>query len=301
MGEISQEAFRFLRGYIEQECGIALNADKQFLVETRLRDVLREEGVPDYMTLYLKARDESSNRIRNRIVDAMTTNETLWFRDGAPFKVFEEVLLPVYEEEIREGRRKEIRVWSSACSTGQEPYSMALSFLERARNSEVLDIGHLKILGTDISDQSLAQAREGVYSGFAMERGLPDALRHLNFQQEGRNWRLAPEIREMVTFRNFNLQDSFSMLGTFDIVLTRYVALYFSQEFKRALFRKIHRLLYPKGHLFLGGSETLGDNTEGFQQLSHGRQIYYSVQTPQPMSGLPALDLVTADSGPEEC
>ncbi len=292
MGEISKEAFRFLREYIQRECGIALNEEKQYLVETRLRDLLQEEGISDYMTLYLKARDERGHRLRNKIIDAMTTNETLWFRDNAPFKVFEEVLLPKFEAEIREGKRRRIRVWSSACSTGQEPYSLVMQYIESARRSTVLGDEHLEVLATDISESAVKQAREGLYNSFALDRGLPDDLRRRYFEREGRKWRLSSELRDRIEFRQFNLQDSFALLGNFDIVLTRYVAIYFSDDFKAELFKKIQRLLQPEGHLFLGSSETLGNNAAGYEQVSHGRFLYYRSQPLSPGGMLGERNLV---------
>lgn len=300
MGEISKEAFRFLRDYIERECGIALSEDKQYLVETRLKDLLQNEGIPDHMSLYLKARDERGHRLRNRIIDAMTTNETLWFRDNAPFAVFEEVLLPKFEQEIREGKRRRIRVWSSACSTGQEPYSLVMKYIEKARLSTVLGDEHLEVIATDISESAVNQAREGLYNSFALDRGLPDDLRRRYFEREGRLWRLSDELRDRVEFRQFNLQDSFGLLGSFDIVLTRYVAIYFSDQFKAELFKKIQKLLQPSGHLFLGSSETLGSNSAGYDQLSHGRFLYYRAQPTNSFAGLGGGSLVGAGSAGNE-
>jgi chemotaxis protein methyltransferase CheR len=279
VGEISTEAFRFLRQYIETECGISLSEDKQYLVETRLKGLMQDEGISDYMALYLRARDERNHRLRDRIIDAMTTNETLWYRGMAPFKVFSEVLLPRFEQEIREGKRRQIRIWSAACSTGQEPYSMVLAYLEYARRSTVLNETHLEVLATDISESSIKQAREGLYNSFALDRGLPEDQRLHFFLREGRHWRLDEDIRKRVNFRLFNLQDSFGALGRFDIVMARYVAIYFSDDFKRDLFAKINRTLNPGGSFFLGSSETLGSNSNNFQQQSHGRYLYYETAT----------------------
>ncbi len=288
------EAFRFLRKFIESECGIALSEDKQYLVETRLKGLIQDEGISDYMALYLKARDEKSHRLRDRIIDAMTTNETLWYRDQAPFKVFSEVLLPQFEEEIREGKRRQIRIWSAACSTGQEPYSMVLAYLDYARRSTTLDETHLQVLATDISESSVKQAREGLYNSFALDRGLPEDQRRHYFLREGRHWRLDEDIRRRVNFRIMNLQDSFAGLGSFDIVLARYVAIYFSDDFKQELFAKINRSLKPGGHFFLGSSETLGQNANKFKQLSHGRFLYYQTDNNSGEPGEIAADLVGA-------
>ncbi len=296
MSGISIEAFRFLQKFIESECGIALSEDKQYLVETRLKGLIQDEGISDYMALYLKARDERSHRLRDRIIDAMTTNETLWYRDQAPFQVFSEVLLPQYEQEVREGKRREIRIWSAACSTGQEPYSMVLAYLDFARRSTTLDETHLQVLATDISESSVKQAKEGLYNSFALDRGLPDDQRRHFFLREGRRWRLDEDIRRRVNFRTMNLQDSFAGLGKFDIVLARYVAIYFSDEFKRELFSKINRSLKPGGHFFLGSSETLGLNSSKFNQRSHGRFLYYQTDDDSGKPGETEAGLVGAGS-----
>ncbi len=157
---------------------------------------------------------------------------------------------------------------------------MVLSYLDYARRSTTLDETHFEILATDISASSIKQANEGLYNSFALDRGLPDEQRRHFFLREGRHWRLDEDIRKRVTFREFNLQDSFAGLGRFDIVLARYVAIYFSDEFKRDLFAKINRALVPGGCFFLGSSETLGLNAINFSQQSHGRYLYYQTKAP---------------------
>lgn len=282
MSAISREGFRLLRDYVRDECGIEIGEERHYLIETRLRDLLRDEGFENALALLARVREERGNRLRDRIVEALTTQETSWFRDEAPFRVFEEVLLPHFEREAREGRRERLRVWSAACSTGQEPYSLAMSFAERARESEALDGIELEVLATDVSETALRQAREGLYGDFALERGLPDAMRRRYFRREGRRWRLDPAIRDRVQFRSLNLLDPIDPAQKFDVVFARYVALYFAPAVKHALFARLNQALVSGGHLFLGSSETLGESAQGFRQLDHGRALYYRSMTQSP-------------------
>lgn len=277
-GAITPRAFQLLRDYVERECGISLDATKHYLVESRLRDLLREEGCDSYEELHTAAQADPTGRLRDRIVDALTTNETLWFRDESPFAVFQELLLPRYAEEIRAGRRQRIRVWSAAASTGQEAYSIAIKYHEYMRTQTLLKPQHLSILGTDISPSAIAAAKAARYNGIAVDRGLNDELRQRYFRRDGRHWVLNSQIRECVQFKRFNLQESFASLGRFDIVLLRYVAIYFSDSFKAQLYEKVKRVLAPGGVLFLGASETLGRHGVGFEVRDHGRGLYYQVR-----------------------
>lgn len=255
--------------------GIALGDDKRYLIETRLNPIVRSEGCSGWSDLLDKARRDKSNRIHDLIVDAMTTNETLWFRDQGPFIALREKLLPQYADEIRRNKRDRVRIWSSACSTGQEPYSVMITALEYIRTQTSLKAEHIEILASDISDTALAEARAGRYNSVAMSRGLSTEVRNRYFIEDGRHWVVKPELKERITFRKFNLQDTFSLLGEFDVILNRYVSIYFSDEFKRRLYAKIHGSLRPNGHLFLGSSETIDGYSDDFVTLRHGRAVYY--------------------------
>ena len=267
--------FRLLREYIREECGITLGPDKQYLVESRLGGLLDELDCRSFADLHRRAVEDTTRRVRDRIVDAMTTNETLWFRDGEPFRVLRERLFPRWSEEVRAGRRERIRIWCAACSTGQEPYSIAITWLEYCRQNPDAPREALAILGTDISETALAQAQEGLYNGVEMERGLEPAIRERWFTREGRNWRIRDEVRAYVTWRRFNLQDGFAPLGTFTSVFLRYVAIYFDADFKRDLFRRIAAVLEPGGVLFLGASESLAGHGSEFETVRDGRATWY--------------------------
>ncbi|MCP4550124.1 MAG: protein-glutamate O-methyltransferase CheR [bacterium] len=278
--KITEDAYKFLRAYIEKECGISLADNKQYLVETRLRDLVASEKCNSYMDLYLKVSTDKSHRLRDVIVDAMTTNETLWFRDGGPFRVFREVLLPQYAEEVRQGKRRKLRIWSAASSTGQEAFSMVMTALEFMRTQTALKPEMFEILGTDISHPALQTARSASYNGIQVDRGLPPEFKERYFEQQGRNWILSNKVKDLVDFKFMNLQDSFGLIGTFDIILVRYVAIYFSDEFKHELFNKVWRALNPNGTMFLGSSETIDHYSDNFKIRHHNSDMYYESKAP---------------------
>ncbi len=273
--KLDDHEFRLLREYIRDECGITLGPDKKYLVESRLGGLLGELECRSFADLHRKAVEDRTRRVRDRIVDAMTTNETLWFRDGEPFRVLRERLFPAWCEEIRAGKRERIRTWCAACSTGQEPYSIAITWLEYCRLNPEAPREALAILATDISESALAQAEAGAYNAVEMERGLDPAVRDRWFTREGRNWRIKDEVRAFVTFRRFNLQDSLAPLGSFTAVFLRYVAIYFDTPFKRDLFDRIARALEPGGVLFLGASESLAGHSDAFETVQEGRAVWY--------------------------
>jgi chemotaxis protein methyltransferase CheR len=272
---ITSREFDLIRTFIAKETGISLAEDKVYLVETRLREIMRDEGLADFSALHEALQSPLKKTLRERVLDAMTTNETLWFRDKLPFEVFQDHLLPAYAAEIRQGQRRKIRIWSAACSTGQEPYSLAMCFLEAARRLPELNLGQLEILATDYSDKALARAREGFYGSMAMSRGLPPGFQEKYFTLVDGQFRVSRELQERIVFQKFNLQDSFAMMGTFDIILTRYVLIYFDDDFKREVLGKAHGALAQGGVLFLGSSESLPEGTTGYSLVRAGRATYY--------------------------
>jgi chemotaxis protein methyltransferase CheR len=273
---ISQVEFKLLRDLIEQACGIALGQEKAYLVETRLMGLMAETGCADYSSFYRRVAGSRDPLLRDRIVDAITTNETLWFRDGHPFAILRDKLLPGLARELLAGSRFRIRLWSAASSTGQEAYSIAMTVLEFCRNDTRLRPDQFEILATDISPTALALARNGRYDEAAMIRGLPREYRDRYFGQDGRLWTVNEEVRRLVSFRRFNLQEPLEPLGHFDVVFLRYVSIYFSEEFKRRLYQGILRLLAPEGHLIISAVESLRGLCDDLAQASHAGGIYYS-------------------------
>lgn len=273
-----------MRRYVESETGISLGDEKRYLLETRLAPVMRSEECRDWAELLQRARGDATRRIRDLIVDAMTTNETLWFRDGGPFEILRNKLLPRWADEIRRGKREKVRVWCAACSTGQEPYSVMITAQEYARTQSALGSDDVEILATDISDTALTEARLGCYNSVAMSRGLGREIRDRYFREKGRSWEIMPEVRRGVTFAKRNLQDSFALLGTFDLVMLRYVAIYFSDDFKRELYGRLRSALAPGGVLMLGSSESLEGYSSDYVSLRQGRTVYYQTASAAPLA-----------------
>ncbi|MBM4129462.1 protein-glutamate O-methyltransferase CheR [bacterium] len=310
---ISTREFDRIRDFLQRETSISLTDDKAYLVETRLSEIMKVNGLADYGALLRALQADLPRGVRDAVIDAMTTNETLWFRDSAPFDAFRDHLLPAWAGEIAAGRRQKIRIWSAACSTGQEPYSLAMVYHETARRFPALKPENLDILATDLSDSALAAAKAGVYGGMAIQRGLSAELleRWFTPAADGRH-EVRREIRDRVVYRKFNLRDSFIMMGTFDLILTRYVLIYFQDDFKREVLRKAHGALDKGGVLFLGASESLPDGTPGFALVRRGRATWYQkagepagsggappavAATPTPAPAGPAAPL-TPDAAP---
>jgi chemotaxis protein methyltransferase CheR len=277
--QIAATEFEQMRTFIEESCGIALGEDKAYLVENRLARLLLETGCESYSEFLAKARSDDNHSLRDKIIDAMTTNETLWFRDEAPYAALRELWLPRFNSRLRAGQQGRLHIWSAACSTGQEPYSIAITLLEFARaNPQAASLpGQAEIIATDISSSALALAKLARYNQLAMSRGMPPELQERYFTQQGRVWQLSPEVKKLVEFKRFNLQDPLPQLGRFDIIFLRNVAIYFKPGFKRALYSRLHSALRPGGILVLGAAETLAGLHSGFQAHSHGRAVFHSV------------------------
>jgi chemotaxis protein methyltransferase CheR len=230
--------------------------------------------------LYRMLNKQQDAGLAEKIIDAITTNETLWFRDKTPWITLEEVLLPAYINEIRSGQRSKVRIWSAACSSGQEPYSIAMCIDRYLKRSRVQDVtlAHFEILATDISSTVLTLARMGKYDTISMSRGLDQEYRDTYFQQEGRIWKLAEVVKDAVAFRQFNLQNSFIGLGKFDAVFCRYVTIYFSEKFKKTVFSKIANSLTEQGVLFIGNSEIFFDYKENYEMRQYKNGAFFRVR-----------------------
>jgi chemotaxis protein methyltransferase CheR len=274
MSPTRSAGYRLLRDYVRNDCGLSLSMAKLHVAEARLRDLLRAEGLDDLGQLALRARAETDQRLRRRVIAAMCTGETRWLRNEAAFRLFTETLLPAWEEELRQGRRERIRVWSAACATGQEADSLALAFVEHARRSPVLELEHLELLATDVDEGAVNQARQGLFPDFAMEE-LDSDLRERYFRREDRRWRLDAVVRDRVRVESFNLQDDVTGLGPFDLVLVRNAAAFFTDAFRRDLFARLRAVLAPGGRLLLGATETLGMAAAGWEPVDDGPGVSY--------------------------
>lgn len=220
---------------------------------------MNESGFPTYDAFFCAA--EENPCLMERIIDAITTNETLWFRDQSPWLIFERILIPQYVRLLRQKERTKVRIWSAGCSTGQEPFSIAMcidSYLAR-NNITDISLGAFEILASDISRSALASAQAGQYDGIAMTRGLNERYRNLYFKCNNGFWKLEDRIRNAVTFKSFNLQHDFYGLGDFDCILCRYTLIYFSDRLKKQVLSKIYRHLRENGVLLIGSSELIMD------------------------------------------
>jgi len=275
---LTQQEFDLLQAYIEKESSIKLDPDKTYLLESRLRPLLAEFDCKSYGDLYRLTglADVRASQVRGKIVDAITTQETLWFRDGAPFTILRDVFLPEMARQVAQGKPK-VRIWSAASSTGQEAYSIAMTIEEYcALNSEApMRPTHFEIIGTDISTKAVSAARAGSYDNLSMNRGMSDAMRDRYFTQEGNRWMVNAQLKRTIEFQQFNLMSDFSGLGTFDVIFCRNVAIYFSHDFKVDLFRRMRKALRPGGLFFLGTSETLTYYNSGFESRDYQNHTYY--------------------------
>ena len=225
--------------------------------------------MPDYCA---RAQSDSSRALERRIVDAITTNETLFFRDGAPFDLLRHKIIPeLIDRRARTGAAR-IRIWSAACSTGQELYSIAIMLKELLGDTERYGI---RLLGTDISDDAVGRASRGLFSQIEIARGLSDAQRTRYFMPAAGGWQIRDEIRAMASFKQLNLMKDFSSLGAFDVIFCRNVAIYFNEGDKVSLFGRIERALEPHGCLVVGSMESLATTCPGFESKRHLRSVFY--------------------------
>ncbi len=248
---ISTGDLAFIQQFVLLRTGIHLTPEKQYLVEMRLDPVIRELQLPTFEALTARLR-QSDPAVSTAAIDAITTNETLFFRDKTPFELFEKMIMPkLIEARAAKGR---IRIWCAACSSGQEPYSLAMMLDQMGSRLGGLSV---EIIATDISERILNQAREGSYSQFEVQRGLPIRMLLKHFTQEGARWRISRSIIERVQFRSLNLLHSFQSLGAFDLVMCRNVLIYFAEATKRDVLQRLAAVMAPDGYLMLGGAETV--------------------------------------------
>lgn len=262
--------FDTIAGLLKQRSGLSIGFDKIYLLETRLAAVLKRENLRDLSALAARLRRPGNDLLAAEIVEAMTTNETLFFRDHKPFAHLRGVELPRLLK--ARGVGETLRFWSAAASSGQEAYSMAM-LLEELRGQ----IGERKIeiVGTDIAREPLKRAREGLYSQFEVQRGLPVQMLVKHFKKEGAGWRISAALREVVHFREWNLLSDLRPLGKFDVVFCRNVLIYFDQPTKARVLEAIAEQMAPDGVLFLGGAETVLGITDRFAPLREVQGAYY--------------------------
>jgi chemotaxis protein methyltransferase CheR len=261
--------FDFLRASLKQRSGLVLSADKQYLLESRLLPVARKAGFDRLAGLIGALKNGNAEALMTAVVEAMTTNESFFFRDKVPFDNFRMMVLPSLQVARRHSHA--IRIWCTAASTGQEPYSLAMAL--REMNGAFAD-WRIEVIATDISTSVLEKARQGLYSQFEVQRGLPIRLLIKYFNQSGEMWQIAPEIRAMVKYRQLNLLSDFSDLGTFDLVFCRNVLIYFDQETKVDVLDRLAEVVADDGFLVLGAAETVVGLTDSFRVYPQARGLY---------------------------
>lgn len=261
--------FQVIAQLVKQRSGLALTEDKMYLVESRLMPVAQRHGLGDLARLVQRVRTPGADAVIADVVEAMTTNETFFFRDKTPFDHFEKVILPSLIP--ARAAQKSLRIWCAAASTGQEPYSLAMIIKEKFPQ---LKDWKIDIIGTDISKEVLAKARAGNYTQFEVQRGLPIQLLIKYFKQEGQNWNISDDIKKMVQYRSFNLLDGFLSLGNFDVVFCRNVLIYFDRDTKADVLKRIAERLSGDGFLLLGAAETVIGVSDRYQPAADARGLY---------------------------
>jgi chemotaxis protein methyltransferase CheR len=261
--------YDYLRKLLKDRSGLMLSTEKHYLVESRLLPLARKAGLTTLTELIQKLRAPNAEKLIVDVVEAMTTNESFFFRDKLPFEHFQNFIMPALL--ATRARQKRIRIWCAAAATGQEPYSLAMVLKEMSKQIEGFRI---EIIGTDISTEVLEKAKAGIYSQFEVQRGLPIQLLIKNFTQVGEMWQIASDVRAMVQFRPLNLLRDFSNLGMMDVVYCRNVLIYFEQATKIDVIDRIAKLTAPDGFLSLGAAETVVGLTDSFKAVTGRRGIY---------------------------
>ena len=271
--------FDLLCRMLKERSGLVLTRDKAYLLESRLLPVARKRSMKSLDDLIAALRGRPESELVRDVVEAMTTNESFFFRDTKPFDQFRNFILP----QLIKARaiKKSIRIWSAACSSGQEPYSLAMILSEEKVK---LPGWQLEIVASDLSTEILEKAQAGQYSQFEVQRGLPIQLLVKYFKQQGDRWQIDPAIRAMVKFRCLNLLEDFTHHGQFDVIFCRNVLIYFDQATKTMVLERVARILPQDGYLYLGGAETVIGITDKFQSLADQRGIYCPVLSASAMA-----------------
>jgi chemotaxis protein methyltransferase CheR len=281
---VTPQDFDYLRQLLRQRSGLVLSAEKQYLAESRLLPVARKHGLSSLAELVGKLKAAATAPLSVEVVEAMTTNESFFFRDKVPFEHFRLTILPALL--AARAREKRIRIWCTACATGQEPYSLAMSLKSIG---SALAGWRVEIVATDLSHEVLAKAKAGIYNQFEVQRGLPIHSLVKFFSQVGEAWQIAQEIRAMVKFQPLNLLNDFSALGTFDLVFCRNVLIYFDQDTKIGVLNRIARRMPSDSFLILGAAETVVGLTDAFKPMADKRGLYVPnipVAEPAPASNV---------------
>jgi len=266
---MTPDEFNFISALLRQLSGLVLTKEKSYLLESRLMPIARKEEMKSIDELIRKIKQSNNKALITQVVEAMTTNESFFFRDIKPFDLFRDHVLPHLLE--TRAARKSFRIWCAAASSGQEPYSIVMTLMEQQAK---LAGWNYEIVGTDISLDILAKASKGAYSQFEVQRGMPITLLVKYFDQVGESWQIKPAVQSKVRYKHFNLLEDPTSLGKFDVVFCRNVLIYFDQKTKGEVLARIAKLMPPDGMLFLGGAETVLGVSNSFKPVPEQRGVY---------------------------
>jgi len=275
VGNISPQDYDRFKLFLEQACGILLGEGKQYLITSRLTKLLRDENIPSVSALLQAIEMRQPRHLRDAVIDAMTTNETSWFRDQSPFEILAKEVFP----EMDSTGKRQCRIWSSACSSGQEPYTISIALSEYLAKASGSGLVNAQIMATDISMSMLVTAKQAEYDESVLGRGLTAERKQQFFKPMGERWRVADEIVRRVSFHEQNLLATYAALGKFDIIFCRNVLIYFSAERKTDILSRMALALNPGGYLFLGASETINGYSDAFEMIRSSHGVFYRLKT----------------------
>lgn len=271
---ISATEYKDFCEFLQQSCGITLGENKQYLIHSRLSRIMEDRDIPNVSSLLTKLASSTNIALRDEIIDAMTTNETFWFRDLYPFEILKNI---VYPDMIKQNV-KNIRIWSAACSTGQEPYSIGITSEEFFYAKTFASDYRWSVTATDISHKSIAIAKQGLYDDKALSRGMSIDRRNRFFSKQEDLWLMNSKIKDRVSFRPLNLLHNYAVVGRFEVVFCRNVLIYFSAELKKYILNRLAASLAPGGYLFLGSSETIVGYCDSLEMHRSENGVYYRLK-----------------------
>jgi len=267
----SPDEYKNFQIFLEKACGIVLGENKHYLVSSRLNRLMKESNIPSLQSLVDTLNKSINSALRTKVIEAMTTNETLWFRDTYPFKVLSQTIF----EEYKEQRKSSIRIWSAACSSGQEPYSISMTADEFSKKSPGFKVD---VIATDISQAILNEAKQAKYDALALARGLSEERKRQYFSPVGDQWQVNANIRSRINFREVNLLQSYASMGKFDAIFCRNVLIYFSAESKKDILNRMAASLNPRGFLMLGASESIAQYSDKFEMVRANTGVVYRLK-----------------------
>lgn len=265
--------FEFIRKMIYEQSAIVLEPGKEYLVEARLQPLAQKEGLSTIQELVVKMRQDKSNGLQQKVVDAMTTNETSFFRDIHPFETFKKIIVP--DIMAKRATTREFNIWCGASSSGQEPYTLAMVLRE---NFPALATWKITFIATDISQQMLTRSRNGIYSQLEINRGLPAAYMVKYFQRISTDWQIKDDLRKMIDFRELNLCQNWPAMPRMDVVFMRNVLIYFDVNTKKTILSKIRQMMRPDGYLFMGAAETTLNLDDNFMRMDYQQSGCYKIR-----------------------